>query len=297
METLMIGVALGVIGLVFGSFAGAQVWRLRAKQLAEDKDEGEPYDEHEYSRLKLLTRHHGTDDRSRCLSCGHRLAWYDLIPLLSWIAVRGKCRYCRKPIGLMEPLIELGVAAIFILSYVYWPFGLSAWLDWVRLAVWLVACVLMAILFAYDAKWSLLPFRLNIALSVVAVLYLFVATLIQPFGAEQWASLAGSVAILAGLYYLFSLAGWSGLGDSILGLGLAVMLMDWQRAFLAVFIANLLGTLMVLPLLAKGKLQRRMHIPFGPFLIIGGVIALLWGPAIVTAVLDWSNTLMNSLMV
>lgn len=297
METLMIVLLLGAGGLVFGSFAGAQVWRLRAKQLVEDKEAGEPYDIHELKRLQVLTKRHGADDRSRCLSCSHQLAWYDLIPLFSWLSIGGKCRYCHKQIGYMEPLIELGVAAIFVLSYAYWPFGLTTWLEWTRFALWLAACVLMAILFVYDAKWSLLPFRINLALGIVGVIYMLVTMCIYPFGAGQWVSLAGAIAILAGLYYLFSLPGWSGLGDSILGLGLAIILLDWQKAFLAVFIANLLGTLAVLPLLARGKIQRRMHVPFGPFLIMGGVIALLWGPGIISATLDWSSALMNSLMV
>lgn len=204
---LMIVMLLGAGGLVFGSFAGAQVWRLRAAQLAEDKAAGEEYDAKEYKRLGVLTKHRGVEDRSRCLSCGHQLAWYDLAPLISWVSVKGKCRYCRKPIGYMEPLIELGVAAAFILSYVFWPFGLGTWLDLIRFTLWLIACVLMAILFVYDAKWSLLPFRINIALSVVGVAYLLTTLLISPFTATQWASLGGSVAILAGLYYLFSQPG------------------------------------------------------------------------------------------
>jgi prepilin signal peptidase PulO-like enzyme (type II secretory pathway) len=294
---ITIGVSLAVLGLVFGSFAGAQVWRLRAKQLVEDKVAGEAYDAREYKRLVMLTKHHGTDDRSRCLACGHTLAWYDLVPLLSWLSVSGKCRYCRRPIGAMEPLVELGVAAAFVFSYLYWPFALATPLEWLRFGLWLVAVVLMAILFMYDAKWSLLPFGINITLVVVALAFFIINLMIGAFDVSQWWSLVGSIAILAGLYFLFSLAGWVGLGDSILGFALALLLMSWEHAFLALFLANLLGCLALIPLVAQRKLKRGTHIPFGPFLILGAIISLLWGHAIISFVMGGSDMLLNSLMV
>lgn len=297
MSDVVVVAGIAVLGLVLGSFVGAQIWRLRARQLVEDKVAGEPYDAHEYKRLIALTKHHGVDDRSRCLSCGHVLAWHDLLPLASWLSIGGRCRYCRKPIGKMEPMLELGMAAVFVLSYFYWPYALGSTLDWVRFGIWLIACVLMAILFVYDAKWSLLPFAVNIGLVAVGVAFLLVSAAIAPFGIEQWVSLAGAVGILAGLYFLFSLPGWVGLGDSILGLGLAALLMTWEGAFLALFVANLLGCLTLVPIAIRGKLKKGMHIPFGPFLILGTVTALLWGQAIILLIFSWSEVLLNSLMV
>lgn len=288
---------LGLLGLAFGSFAGAQVWRLRARQLVEDKAADEPYDTHEYKQLLVLTKHRGKDDRSRCLACRHTLAWYDLIPIISWLSIGGKCRYCRKPIGYMEPLVELGLAAAFVLSYLYWPFALTSVLDWVRLGIWLVACVVMTVLFVYDMKWALLPFKVNVGLVIVGAVFVLVNTLIAPFDVHQWLSLAGGVGILAGLYFLFSLPGWVGLGDSILGLGLAMLLLGWERAFLALFLANLLGCVALIPIAAARKLKKGMHIPFGPFMILGAVVSLLWGPVIIAAAFDWSGLLLNSLMV
>lgn len=293
----MLVIILFVLGLMFGSFAGAQVWRLRARQLIEDKAAGEPYGTDEYKHLVELTKHHGTADRSRCLSCKHTLAWYDLIPLVSWLSLGGKCRYCRRSIGAMEPLAEAGLAVVFVCSYLYWPFALASSLDWVRFGVWLVACVLMTILFVYDAKWSLLPFGINIALVIVALVGLMISLIISPFEAVQWWSLLGGIGILAGLYFLFSLPGWVGLGDSILGLGLAILLMTWERAFLTLFIANLLGSLWLIPLVLRRKLKRHAHVPFGPFLILAAVIALLWGESIISNVFAWSNSLMNLFMV
>src|SRR5690606_32843562 len=96
-------------------------------------------------------------DRSRCLHCGHTLAWYDLVPLVSWLVQRGKCRYCGVSIGFFEPLMEVGVALVFVLSYLLWPAPLSSVLDISLFILWLVSVVLLAVLFAYDAKWFLLP--------------------------------------------------------------------------------------------------------------------------------------------
>ena len=197
----------------------------------------------------------------------------------------------------MEPLMESGLAIAFGLSYLYWPFGLNGSLEWIRFGLWLVAMVLMAILFAYDTRWSLLPFGINVALIVVSAVFFATNSIISPLQVGDWLSLLGALGILAGLYYIFSLPGWVGLGDSILGVGLALLLMRWERAFLALFLANLAGSLMLLPLAARHKLTRGLHIPFGPFLILGAWIALLWGDAIISFALSWSGILANPFMV
>ena len=116
--SIIIAIVLVVLGSLFGSFACAQVWRLRARQLEVDRRDGEVVDESEYQRLKGLLRP-VSRDRSECLYCHHQLTWYDLLPILGWILVGGKCRYCRKPIGVAELLAEVGLAAAFVLSFFY----------------------------------------------------------------------------------------------------------------------------------------------------------------------------------
>ena len=163
---------LAVLGLLFGSFAGATVWRLRARQLVADKKAGEAVDAKELKQLKPLAHQKVLKDRSRCLSCGYTLRWYDLIPIVSWLSLKGRCRSCRKPIGRMEPLLEVGMAVFFVASYIFWPFLLTTPLEVAFLAVWLLAGVGLIILFAYDAKWYLLPNSVTftvVALGVVSV--------------------------------------------------------------------------------------------------------------------------------
>ncbi len=286
-------VVLGVLGALLGSFAGAQVWRLRAHQLVEDKREGEEVDAAELKRLKVLLRP-TLQDRSECLHCHHQLAWYDLIPVVSWVSLGGKCRYCRQPIGISEILLEVGLAAVFVCSYLLWQYPLDSMLHIAGFAVWLIACVIMAILFVYDAKWSLLPFVINIALIGVGVLFqaIMIASGVH---LDIW-SLVGGIMLLGGLYLMFSLFGWVGMGDGILGVGLALLLGKWQYAFLALFIANLLGCFMLIPLYMRRELHRQARIPFGPFMILGAFIVMLFGSWLLAMIFGPTGYLQNMLM-
>ncbi|HEY0965215.1 MAG TPA: prepilin peptidase [Candidatus Saccharimonadales bacterium] len=276
-------VVAGFLGLVMGSFAGAQVWRLRAHQLVEDKAEGEQYDKKELKRLLPLTKHTLKDDRSRCLHCHHELAWYDLLPLVSWLSTGGKCRYCKKSIGWFEPLMEIGTAAVFVAFYHHWvtSYGVE---SWPLLVIWAVILVMMMILLAYDAKWFLLPDKIMfplIGLSlIVAVWQIWTAA--EPLTALG--STVGAVMLLGGLYlllWLVSRGAWVGFGDVKLGLALGLLLGDWTLAFLTLFLANFLGLLVVLPGLVTKKMSRKTHVPFGPMLIVGFFIALFYGHSII----------------
>lgn len=288
----MLIVVLGVLGALFGSFACAQVWRLRARQLVEDKRDGEPVDKKELMQLQGLIRP-VSHDRSECLHCHHTLAWYDLIPVVSWLSTRGKCRYCRRFIGWAEIASEVGLAMTFIVSYLVWPHALTSVGQVITFAVWLTACVVMTILLIYDAKWSLLPFALNVGLIVVGVLFRVLSTM---NGEMIGISLLGAIMLLGGLYLLFSLFGWVGMGDGILGVGLALLLGSWQLAFLTLFVANLLGCLMLVPLYLRKQLHRQARIPFGPFLIMAAVISMLVGDSMIAYLFGASSAVTNLFM-
>jgi leader peptidase (prepilin peptidase)/N-methyltransferase len=285
MEHLFISIVLAVIGLILGSYAAATVWRLRARQLVEDKQAGdEDVDMDEYNKLLPLTQTSVRKDRSRCLHCEHTLAWYDLLPLVSWLGLKGKCRYCHVRIGMFEPLMEIGMAVLFVGSFLLWPS--SAHMNPLQLTefiVWLVAGVMLVILFAYDMKWFLLPNQVIFPLIAVGMLM----TLLHFVGvtdiAATFINLALGVVILSGIYlllWLISKGRWIGFGDVKLGLALALLLGNWQLAFIALFAANLIGCLVVIPGMVAGKITRTSRVPFGPLLIVGAVLAMLWGPSI-----------------
>lgn len=272
--------SLVIVGLCLGSFAGASVWRLRSLQLDQDKKNGEDYDKNEYLRLKKISNKSLTNDRSCCLDCGYKLKWYDLLPLFSWLSLGGRCRKCKKPIGIMEPLIEIGVGLFFILSFIFWPGDLNSGYEIAKLALWLVSGVIMAIMFVYDQKWFLLPDLLNYSLIIVGFIYSIIVIIESGDVLLSLISVAGSIFVLSGVYfglYLLSAGKWIGFGDIKLGLGLALILFDWKLALVALFMANLVGCIIVLPSLLSGKMNRKTHVPFGPFLIIGTIIAKFLG--------------------
>lgn len=212
------------------------------------------------------------------------MKWYDLIPVVSWLVLKGKCRNCHKRIGLFELLIELGVAAFFVISYIFWPFELATGLEIARFVVWLIAGVILAMLVAYDTKWYLLPDKLTAILASLGVVSVLLTTIRSAEPLTAILSAVAAVAILSGLYlvlYLVSKGRWVGFGDVKLGVGLALLLGDWQLALIALFLANFVGCLIVLPFMIAGKLTRSSRVPFGPLLIIGMILSFFIGPMLI----------------
>lgn len=209
----------------------------------------------------------------------------------------GKCRYCKNFIGWTEILLEVAMAGLFVLSVVFWPGSLMDFWQVLLLALWLSGLVLLAILFVYDLKWLLLPDVINIPFIILGFIFSIINLALSNDFTKSLTSLLGSVVILSGIYlllYLFSKyrygeeKTWVGFGDVKLGLGLALFLGNWLLAFAALFAANLIGTLLVLPSMLKGKLQATSRICFGPLLIVGFLLAwffsqqiLAWGFLIV----------------
>lgn len=282
---IVVMVGMSLLGAALGSFAGAQVWRLRAAQLEYDKREGEDYDKHEYARLKPLLNKSFRKDRSQCLSCHHELRWYDLVPIISWLALLGKCRYCRKPIGVADFLLELAMGALFLCVITYWPGSLSDPLGWVKLGVLLVAMVALAINFMYDYRWYLLVSGLNWLVIGCGVVFAGAVVLQSSSVIDALWTILGSVMVLGGLYGVLSAVSKGrlvGEGDIYLGAGLGLLLADWRLSFIALFAANLIGTVLILPQLLSRKLERGSHVPLGPLLILGFLVAWFFGENIIT---------------
>lgn len=284
MDTLTISMILFVLGAVAGSFAGATVWRLRLSQLKQDEAAGEKVtteEKHEVKKLKKVTV---LKDRSVCLHCGHRLTGIDMIPIVSWLFLRGKCRYCHKPIGVTELLLEVGLAAYFVVSFLWWPAPLTDYMEVTRFVLWLLAGVWLAVLAVYDIKWFLLPDKVVFPLIGIGVLYALTVLIDNSFSYDAFNTIIIACTILSGLYYVIYEASrrqWVGFGDVKLGLALALLLSDWRLALLTLFLANVIGTVLVLPLMLSGKVDRKAHIPFGPLLIAGWFLAGIFGNDII----------------
>jgi len=284
MEIYFLYVILALIGMAMGSFAGAMVWRFKARQLDEYKNNHLDYDKVQYKKIKKLINHKMLDDRSVCLNCSYQLRWFDMVPIFSWLYLRGKCRNCHHKIGATELLLEIGLASLFVLSFVFWPYALNSVLEVSSFILWLGALVGLAIMFVFDIKWFLLPNIVNFIVIAIGVVSVVIRIILS--SDPGWTTLNAllSVLILSGLYYILhevSKGKWVGYGDVKLGLGLGLLLADWQLAFLALFSANLVGTLIVVPMMLTGKLKRNSRVPFGPLLIVGFLVAQLWGSSIV----------------
>jgi leader peptidase (prepilin peptidase)/N-methyltransferase len=263
MNKTVLAVSLFLLGLCLGSFVNAGVWRIKHK-----KD------------IFL--------DRSECIRCHYKLGIVDLIPVVSWLSLGGRCRKCSNRISAQYPLVELATGALFVLSLAFWPFGFTTTPNLLLFVLWLLACVVLVFLFVYDLKWLILPDK---AVAILALLGLGMAVLYGMKSSDIvqfFQEVAFSLLILSGFYlllYIYSKGKWIGFGDVKLGVGLALLLCNWQLALIALFLANLFGTLVFTPLMVVQKVKRTSHIPFGPFLIAGTIVAMLWGQSIV----EWYN--------
>lgn len=225
--------------------------------------------------------------RSMCPDCTHTLAAKDLVPVLSWLTLGGKCRYCRKPISGQYPLIELLTATVFVLSYAWWPLGLDA-RGIFDLAAWLLVVVCFMALSLYDLKWFELPDKVVLPAAILVTIQCIVDAFVFHGGWQELASRAAAMVIIGGLFmglYVLSKGNWIGFGDVKIAPVLGLLAATPSKSLLVIFLASLLGTLAAVPLMARGKAHRNTHIPFGPFLLVATAITVLFGSKIIDAYL------------
>jgi prepilin signal peptidase PulO-like enzyme (type II secretory pathway) len=281
---LMVIILFGY-GLIFGSFINALVWRLHEQKkrrpqttrLQPKKARQKPQQPAAGSQqLSIL---HG---RSMCPNCRHTLAAKDLVPVLSWLSLGGRCRYCRKPIAAQYPIVELITGLLFVVFYLGWSFSLSG-LHLVWFLYGLVYLVFFVALAVYDFKWFLLPDKLVFPLIGIAASQVLLTSLWQQSLSALWLPIAGACLYFGLFWGLFQVSGgkWIGGGDVKLAFALGLIVGSPLKAMLALFIASLLGTLVSLPQIAWGKQGVKQHIPFGPYLLAGTFVVMVWGECLV----------------
>ncbi len=209
--------------------------------------------------------------RSACPSCGHKLAWYDLLPVVSWILLVGRCRYCRQPISWQYPALEVTLAVLFALA----PLGGST----VALVVYLVASILLVATAVYDARWMELPDLVSWLLIAAGVLRILGDGLTTgAWSAVLLNALAGA-AVAGGFFalqYVASRGKWIGSGDIILGAA-AGLLVGWPGSLLVLVVAYVVGGAVAAPLLAMRRRGWSSAVAFGPFIALGTWVALRFG--------------------
>jgi leader peptidase (prepilin peptidase)/N-methyltransferase len=248
--TLLLAVFVGLFGLVVGSFLNVCIYRL-------------PRDESV------------TWPGSHCTTCNRPLAWYENIPVVSWLVLRGRCRTCGARISPIYPVVEAITGAVFVAGYfIYGPTPL--------LAARLLFATAMIVLFFIDLRHHILP---NI-ITLPGIAIGFALSLVLPPG---WVS--ALIGLIAGAALLFSIAEayyrWRGIEG--LGMGDVKMLamigafLGWQLMLVTLVLASFAGSLVGIGLIATGRGGMKLALPFGTFLAVGALTAAVAGEPL----LEW----------
>ncbi len=210
--------------------------------------------------------------RSHCPRCNRALGFIEMIPVFGYLILGGHCRGCRKPISLQYPLVEAVSGILFLLAY--WHDGLSAWSIVLAAILWLLLLIAVC-----DMRSQMIPDVFNIPLLVLGFAYgMGTETVIDALMA------AAIPALFFGFQWLVSRGGWVGSGDIILGAGIGAAVGFWGLSLVALGVAYITGAVVALYLLARKKVTANTRVAFGPFLVLGGMVALLFGERILEAV-------------
>ncbi|MGD0152179.1 MAG: prepilin peptidase [Thermacetogeniaceae bacterium] len=203
--------------------------------------------------------------RSHCPDCHREIAWYDLIPLVSYLLLRGRCRSCRAPISWRYPLVEFLTAALFLILYLH--FGLvTALLKYLFLAALLVAVSFI------DLEHFLIPDCLVLTGVIFGIAAGFIVR-----DTSFWSALLGAVSC-SGFLFLVALISRGGMGMGDVKLALVTgLFLGWPQGLVGLFAGACAGGLLAIILLLTGIKGRKDSIPFGPFIALGTMVALLWG--------------------
>jgi leader peptidase (prepilin peptidase) / N-methyltransferase len=209
--------------------------------------------------------------RSACPSCGHVIRWYENIPLLSWLWLRGRCSACKTPISPRYPFLELLTAALFALAG--WRFGAQP----VAL-LWCAVLATLVALAAIDWDTTLLPDALTLPLLWCGLAAAALGWTKLPLTEALWGAVAGYLSLWS-IYWLFKKATGKegmGFGDFKLLAALGAWL-GWQAILPIVLMASIIGAAVGMVMKLTGSLREGRFVPFGPFLAGGGVVVLLAG--------------------
>jgi leader peptidase (prepilin peptidase)/N-methyltransferase len=242
MEAILLGwaAAFGVLGLIFGSFCNVVA-------------------------IRLLKGESIVHPPSHCVHCNHRLGPLDLIPVMSFLLLRGRCRYCRAPIPPVYPIGEAATALLF--ASAAWRMGVSP-----ELPAGLLLASILVIIVQTDLCRMVIPNKVVFfGMGAAVLLRLFV----HP---EPWWDYALAFLIGGGLFYGLAVATKGGVGGGDIKLfAFLGVLLGLKLTLLAIFLSSLAGTLYGVMQLARSRYRKKQAIPFGPFIAVGAWLSYLWG--------------------
>lgn len=281
----MIPVFLFIFGLAIGSFINVVASR--------------------YDPDRALFALRSIGGRSRCPSCGKTLRWYDLVPLLSFLFLRGRCRHCEDKISLQYPVVELFTGLAFLSPLYFYHYyhianlaavGASLLWFYALSLIWVLALASFILLALIDLRLYIIPNGLNFfiaLLGVAKIIILYAANKLD----VSFASFSGAYAMLFGLqsplwlnYIFAALFGAAffgtiiyvtkgkgmGMGDMKLAAALG-LLFGWPDIALIIVIAFLSGSAYGIALMALKRAGLKDAVPFGPFIVLGAIITMFFG--------------------
>ncbi|MFZ3126499.1 MAG: A24 family peptidase [Rhodoferax sp.] len=258
-----------VLGLLIGSFLNVVIYRLPKmleRQWAAECAEMAGKPPETAAPFNLMV------PRSRCPHCGHAIRWYENVPVISYLLLRGHCSACRAHISVRYPLVELATSGLFFFSV--WQWGATA-----TGALWCVFSATVLALALIDWDTTLLPDDLTLPLVWLGL----VAAALQwtPVGlqASLWGAVAGYLSLWS-VYWLFKLVtGKEGMGYGDFKLFAALgAWFGWQALIPMILLASIIGAIVGIAMKFSTGLREGGYVPFGPFLAGAGLTALILGP-------------------
>ncbi|MEK7672993.1 MAG: prepilin peptidase [Patescibacteria group bacterium] len=255
--TTIVAILIFILGAAKGSFLSVLIHRLEHKQKGI------------------------FGGRSMCPACKKPIKWQHLVPIFSWLFLRGKCGYCGKKISSHYLFLEILTGAVYALTFLQFNFIEGVPLQY--LFFYLVVFTFLVAIFFYDLLHKQIPDQLSLPAAAIAI----IGNLL--LGTIAWDNMLIGAAVVGGFFllqFILSKGKWIGGGDIRLGI-LAGLLLGWKFGLIALVISYLLGGIYSIYLLSTGKATRKTAVPYGPFLVTAMVIMALYGNQIV----EWySNT-------
>jgi len=212
--------------------------------------------------------------RSHCPKCGAILKWYDLIPALSFLIQKGKCRYCEKKISFQYPIVEISTGSLFVFVILSQQTKNLYLLDpslILRMAFYLIIICFLIVIFVYDLRHYLILDKIVFPAIIIVLFYqVFIGNFLNPFLSALLAS--GFFLSLV----LISKGKWMGMGDVKFAI-LMGLILGWPNILLALFLSFFSGAIIGIVLILFGKKGLKSQIPFGPFLVGSTILIMLYG--------------------
>ena len=201
---------------------------------------------------------------SHCMACGQSIKWYDLLPVVSYLFLRGRCRSCKEPVSIQYPLVELANGLAYV--WIYFALGLTP--RGIMTGILFSTCLIISLI---DIQWMIIPNGVLFFLFIVGILYqLF-------FEKAMMESSIGFFAVSVPLLIIHIITGGQmGMGDVKL-MAVVGWILGWQKIVLALFIGSVLGSIIGITFMVVKIIHRKQRIPFGPFLSGGILISALYG--------------------